>query len=246
MEREERLGFSDIHIHALYGVDDGAKDAQEMYAILDACYADGIRLLCMTPHCHPGYFGENHEKVEAAFAQAQAYAREKYPELELYLGNELRYERGCTAWLAEGRCRTLNGTDYVLVDFSDNAPEDTICQGLDRLLNGGYIPVLAHGERYRKLDGKLRRLREFRDNGVVIQVDVRALLGAFGLRTQIRARGILSRHLADLVCSDAHDLTQRRPGLSQGYDWIARKCGVDYANAVCRDNARKLILGQRG
>lgn len=46
--------FTDIHIHALYGVDDGAKTEAEMQAIVDASYADGIRTLCVTPHFHPG------------------------------------------------------------------------------------------------------------------------------------------------------------------------------------------------
>lgn len=32
------MGLADIHIHLLFGVDDGAKDEDEMYAILDAAY----------------------------------------------------------------------------------------------------------------------------------------------------------------------------------------------------------------
>ena len=29
------MAFADIHIHLLFGVDDGAKDEEEMHAILD-------------------------------------------------------------------------------------------------------------------------------------------------------------------------------------------------------------------
>ena len=59
--------FTDIHIHALYGVDDGAKTEAEMQAIVDASYADGIRTLCVTPHFHPGYFGDNENHAETAY-----------------------------------------------------------------------------------------------------------------------------------------------------------------------------------
>jgi len=47
--------FSDLHMHALFGVDDGPKTEDDMYAVLDAAYADGTRYMCLTPHFHPGY-----------------------------------------------------------------------------------------------------------------------------------------------------------------------------------------------
>lgn len=50
------MALADIHIHLLFGVDDGAKDEDEMHAILDAAYQAGTRVLCCTPHFHPGYF----------------------------------------------------------------------------------------------------------------------------------------------------------------------------------------------
>ena len=52
------MALADIHIHLLFGVDDGAKDEDEMHAILDAAYQAGTRVLCCTPHFHPGYFGD--------------------------------------------------------------------------------------------------------------------------------------------------------------------------------------------
>ena len=83
--------FTDIHIHALYGVDDGAKTEAEMQAIVDASYADGIRTLCVTPHFHPGYFGDNENHAETAYQRLEAYIQQKYPDMELYRGNELRF-----------------------------------------------------------------------------------------------------------------------------------------------------------
>lgn len=51
----------------MFGVDDGAKDEDEMLAILDAAYQSGTRLLCCTPHFHPGYWGHNRERSAAAY-----------------------------------------------------------------------------------------------------------------------------------------------------------------------------------
>ena len=41
-------GFTDYHAHFIYGVDDGAQTREEMYAMLDAAAADGVRhLFCL-------------------------------------------------------------------------------------------------------------------------------------------------------------------------------------------------------
>lgn len=239
------MEFTDIHIHALFGVDDGAKNENEMNAIVEAAYADGVRTLCLTPHFHPGYFGENTDRSSAAFALLLQYAEQHCPQLNLFLGNELRYSQDCISWLKEGQCRTLNQTRYVLVDFSETEAEKGIVTGLEKLLNAGYIPILAHAERYRGLSAEIKKLEGLRENGVLIQVDVQALFGRFGLRIQRRAKSILANGLATFVASDAHDLIGRPPGISAGYNFIAKKYGTDYANAVCNENALHLLQGSQ-
>ena len=64
------MNFSDLHIHILSGVDDGT-----------------------------GYFGDNIKGSEEAFTRLSAYVSEKYPQMKLYLGNELRYSKDCVSWL---------------------------------------------------------------------------------------------------------------------------------------------------
>ena len=69
-----RMKFADIHNHTLAAVDDGAKSEQMMYRMLDAAYADGTRILCLTPHFHPGFFGDNRNASEDSFQKLQSYA----------------------------------------------------------------------------------------------------------------------------------------------------------------------------
>lgn len=240
------MELADLHIHALYGVDDGAKTEAEMQQMIGASYADGVRTICLTPHFHPGYFGDNYEKIDLAYSRLQVYTEQRYPELRLFLGNELRYSRGCVSWLEEGRCRTLNHTRYVLVDFSEREEGRAIVAGLEHLLNAGYIPVLAHVERYDRLDTGSRGIRELQENGVLIQIDIQSLFGGFGWTIKRRARSILSRRQADLVATDAHDLTGRPPGLANGYRFLAEKYGQHYADAVCWGNAQKILYSNAG
>ena len=79
------MPFTDIHIHALFDVDDGAKTESEMLAMVDASYADGVRILCVTPHYHPGYFRNSNANIDTAYSVLTEYVHKKYPDLELYL-----------------------------------------------------------------------------------------------------------------------------------------------------------------
>lgn len=231
--------YADIHIHILSGVDDGAETKEEMYRMLDMAYADGTRYMCLTPHFHPGYFGENSEKVLEVFKAFCEEAKQKYPDLQLCLGNELQYQKGCIAWLEAGRCRTMNGSQLVLVDFGAKVKEKEIVRGMESLLNAGYVPILAHAERYSEL--RLSSVKALKQKGVLIQMDAQAPWGAFGFGTQQRSRAILAERLVDIVSSDAHDCKGRPPVLSKCYRWIEKKLGAAYAEQVCYKNAVNLL-----
>ena len=118
--------FFDLHSHMLCRVDDGTRSEEEMYSMLDRSYADGVRGLFLTPHFSPGMFGDTRETAKESFALLTAYAKEKYPDMELFLGNELGYYDGCQRALEAGDCNTLAGSRYVLVDFSEYEEFNTI------------------------------------------------------------------------------------------------------------------------
>lgn len=238
------MKFADIHIHLLFGVDDGAKDEDEMRAIVNAAYSSGTRLLCCTPHFHPGYFGENNEKISVAFSNLSSYINEKYSDMLVFLGNEIRYGPECVTWLKHGFCRTLNKTRYVLVDFSETAPEKIIRNGLNVLLNAGYIPILAHTERYRSLHGEIRTINEFWHNGVIIQADTQSLFCEFGLPVQRQCRKLLSHGLVDIFSSDAHNCLSRPPDMIGCYNYVKKKHGANYAIALCYNNASCILHGE--
>lgn len=238
------MQFSDIHIHALHNCDDGAKSLEYMYKMIDVAYVDGARFICLTPHYNPGEFGENSKQAQSSYNTLLEYSKERYPDLCLGLGNELRYNSGCEDWLSDKRCRSMNDSRYVLVDFFSGESKQTISNGLSRILNKGYIPILAHPERNAEIKGDLAFLKKQRDNGALIQIDARSIFGDFGFCTRLFARKILKHHLADFVSSDAHNLKTRPPGIKEAYEYIRKKHGISYAEDVCCKNALHMIFGR--
>lgn len=232
-------GFVDLHAHILFGADDGAKTPGMMQAMLDTAYETGTRVICATPHYHPGFFGETGAPSKAAFSLLCQYA-EACPGMQVYLGNELRYAPGCVAWLDSGACRTMNGSSYVLVDFSAGAEERVILRGLKELLSAGYRPILAHAERYRRL-GR-RAVWDLVADGILLSVDADSLFGAAGLRAKLCAYAMLKRRQVALVASDMHNVKTRPPSLAQAYQIVRKKFGTHYANAIFRETPLHIIL----
>ena len=208
--------------------------------MVDASYADGVRVLFLTPHFRPDMFGDNRESSLLAFRKLQAYAKQQYPNMVLRLANELHFNRDSISWLDQGMCRPIGGR-YVLVDFSGRTEKQVIMGGLSRMLANGYVPILAHPERYEKLSRSLEELQELRDNGVLLQMDAQSPLGGFGLGVRMRASTMLRKGLVDFVGSDAHGLISRPPQLSQAYQHVEKKYGRAYARAIFHDNAVELL-----
>ena len=225
-----------MHCHMLFGVDDGARDEGMMRAMLDMAYADGTRAICLTPHYHPGYYGDNGAQTDAAFRAASEYAAARYPDLRLALGNELHYDGGAPEWLRSGDARTLNGSRYVLADFHDGETAFTIERAMTQLLSLGCTPVLAHVERYRALHGKLRLVEQMMSRGVLMQLDAQSILGDDGAGMRRMAHALLRRGMADLVASDGHDPVRRPPLLGACESLIAHKYGEENADLLFRRN----------
>ncbi len=230
--------FSDIHTHLLYGVDDGASDVNEMYAMVDAAYKDGIRLICATPHCCPNLFGNNREGIDIAYKELTDYCADRYPDLKLFLGSELFYGGDGVMWLKNGLCRPLGGTKYVLVEFGVSEPEASILKSVHELFNKGYIPIIAHAERYTNLSFK--QVAEFRKNGVLIQVNATDM-HSIAFCEKLRLKKLLSKKLVDFVSTDAHDLYNRPPCMSVFYKYVSAKYCEDYANEIFCLNAKELF-----
>lgn len=236
--------FVDIHCHALFGVDDGASDEATMYEMLQMAYRDGTRTLCLTPHCSFEHT-PSQELVALAFAKAEAYCKENFPDMHLYLGNELTYRFGSVELLTSKECRTMADSRYVLVDFFMVPDVASVLRGVDNLLNAGYLPIVAHAERYDCFGGKIKEYAKLVETGVLIQVNAASLLGSRFSSDGCAARRLLAEGWIDVVASDGHDVSVRVPELSRAYEMVHKKCGQEYATLLFSENPERILRGER-
>lgn len=229
--------FFDLHSHMLCRVDDGASNEEEMYEMLDRAYADGVRGLCLTPHFSPAMFGDTRESSETAYALLSAYAKEKYPDLELFIGNELGYYDGCLRALEAGLCRTMAGSRYVLVDFPELIEFITLRSGVGILQRAGYKVILAHAERYRCLFHQMEWIRSFVSGGGVVQLNASSVNGAWGIGAKRQWKKLMREGLAHILSTDGHNLTTRPPELSVCMNYLRLHCTEEEITLLTWENA---------
>ena len=235
--------FFDLHNHMLCRVDDGASTEEEMYQMLDRSYADGVRGLCLTPHFSPSMFGDTRESSEKSFALLSAYAKEKYPDLELFLGNELGYYDGCQRALETGLCRTIAGSRYVLVGFSEYVGFFNLRSGVGLLQRSGYKVILAHAERYRCLFHKIDWIESFVAAGGVVQLNASSAEGAWGIGAKRQWKRLMRQGLAHLISTDAHNLKSRPPELSVCMSYLKLHCTEEEISLLTWENAWRITRG---
>ena len=104
---------------------------------------------------------------------------------------------------------------------------------LDAMLRKGYHLILAHPERYDFVKKDPGCVREIAGDRVLLQINKGSLLRELGERSFQTADWLVSRGLADLIASDAHDPVLRTPDLGGIRDAVELRYG--------RQTAAKLL-----
>lgn len=234
----------DMHCHILPGIDDGARDEGSMERMLRIANTEGIDAIVATPHFT---LGEDEKKVEAIktkYALARKAWKKRGSQKELYLGNELLWEDGVVEALDSGKALTMNGTSYVLVEFLPDVGYAYVENAMRKMQYAGYIPIIAHVERYEQLQSR-KAMRRLVDMGVYLQVNVSTILGRHGFLLKHRVLGRMREGLIHFVGSDAHNSKTRRPEMKECTQYLNKKLGVTKTRQILEKNPMRMLEGEK-
>ena len=226
----------DIHCHLLPGIDDGSSSMEETKALLSIAYKEGVRTICATPHYRPERWHTDPQQVKRLYEQVQSMARQMDPDFHIYLGNELYYRSSSTEALSEGSCRTMGAGRYVLVEFNPSKEFREMDSALYSLLAEGYLPLLAHVERYACLKKDISRIEGLIEKGVLIQMNAGSLSGDFGFMETRYAKKLVEREFVHVIASDSHDQNRRAPRFQKCRHYLNKTFGEDYGDLLLHDN----------
>ena len=223
----------DLHCHILPGVDDGALDMSDSVGMAMQAQADGVELVCATPHVRHDHDVVVHE-LPARTAELNAHLRERGLGVRVEQGAEVAETALDGLDDEELRLASLCGTGrWVLLEPAPGPLSDSLTHAVDRLLERGARSVIAHPERHAEEDLEVR-LRALVERGALVQVTA-ALLedrGAGPVLLELCDQG-----LVHLLGSDAHSSHGGRPvalsgalaklrespRMSPHLDWVAHQ-----------------------
>lgn len=231
----------DIHMHLLPGLDDGAATPEMSLDMIRRAKTEGIRAIVATPHSGCA----TPEETAQAFTLLTDAMKKAGMEMPIYLGCEVhcspRYMDPVLHQLRTGGYATLNGTKFVLTEFSPHIlPEDAaLC--LDRLLSEGWRPVIAHAERYRYLTANEDFYPRWHDRGCLIQCNAYSFAQESNPLILAAARSLLRQGLVDFLGTDAHRSGHRPPQAATGLAWIREHTTGDYFLRITEENPRTIL-----
>lgn len=234
-------GFIDIHTHILPGVDDGAPNMEAALALIDAAWQNGTRSLILTPHYRGKFKKNTPDTLRQLFRQLEAQTQARWPDMQLYLGQEIYYEVDAPEQLAAGKILSLHGSHYALLEFRPAVLRSDMIRGVSETIFSGYTPIIAHGERCEILRKDPALLEEVLNMGSLIQLNADSVMGAQGFGIKRFCHRLLAGQLAHFIASDAHDLEHRPPLLRECFLRICKKYGNEYARTLFFENPVAVI-----
>ena len=228
--------MTDIHCHVLPFVDDGSDSLETSVSMLVEQVRQGVKNVILTPHYRKGFYFANNKEIIEAFEELKALAKEKCLEINLYLGRETTVYTGFENDLKEGKILSLANSKFLLLEFPYDTDTDIeeVCY---KVRLQGYVPVVAHIERY-SYYRSIEKIARLKLSGVVIQVNASPIVKKSIASENKFVKKLLKNRLVDIVASDWH--STRSNCFKEAYDKVSSKYG-DYADLIFNVNPTHII-----
>lgn len=234
----------DIHCHILPYVDDGSDSMEDSLEMARMAAASGITSIIATPHCNLPYAEEkNYRSQELArrFLDLQHAIQDANIPLRIYPGAEILCTPEVPELLQRRQLLTLAGSNYLLTEFFFDESLDYMDQMLSGIESAGYIPVIAHPERYETIQRTPHIVERWFRNGWVIQLNKGSILGRLGHRAELTADWILAHGLAHIVASDAHSPRFRTTDMTELTEYLQQICQPEYVDILLDINPERIL-----
>ena len=239
-----RKNMTDLHCHILPGVDDGAPDLAQALEMARMAAMSGVRAIVATPHCNlPHTEPQNYLDpflLKRIVDLRGAIEAAQIP-LRLYAGAEIFCTPELESLLQSNQLLPLAGSKYLLMEFFFDESPDFMNACFQTAARQGFIPVIAHPERYESVQRAPMLVQDWFAQGYIIQLNKGSVLGSLGGRAKTASQWILQRGLAHAVASDAHGTRMRTPHMGEIRQHLETFYAPEYARILLSTNPGRIV-----
>ena len=227
-------------------VDDGAADIEESRSGLAMLSSHGVSSVITTPHLRaslidrPREFDAYLDVLDNAWVALKELASAEFPQMRVERGAEIMLDIP-TPDFSDVRLR-LAGTSFVLVEFPFMTIPPHSSLAIREVARKGWIPIIAHPERYRNIPTNYDLVEDWRDSGARIQVNEGSFIGYYGAAAKSIAWRLIQRGSVDYLSSDYH--SRGKCAVRDCADAFARRRAETQLRALTSTNPERLLCDE--
>lgn len=216
-----------MHSHILPGIDDGSDSIETSIELIKGLKELGYSKLIATPHIMWDMYRNTPDMIKRKLDEVRAAVQKEGIAIEIEAAAEYFLDEHVEDLLKAKEPLLTVSENKILVEFSMAFPAMNIKDVLFEMQMQGYIPIIAHPERYSYLIRNKEFYEELRDIGCLFQLNLLSLGGGYGKTVVELSQHLLKNNFYSLAGTDLHhgghlnDLGNPRTAaaFAKGVDW---------------------------
>jgi tyrosine-protein phosphatase YwqE len=195
----------DFHNHVLPGIDDGSPDLETTLLLVNGLNTLGFDSIKGSPHIIADTHPNNLESISSAFDSAKHFLNENNQNSLIGFSAEHMIDDVFMSKIKNKEPLLCVKDKNILVELSYAQKPDHLESVSFQLQIDGYIPILAHPERYPYYHKDYKNTYTYlKDLGFDFQLNLLSLTPYYGKDVQQIAEKLLDEGFYDYACTDLH------------------------------------------
>lgn len=196
---------TDLHSHLIPGIDDGSKSIDDTLTMLNKFVELGYKKVITTPHVMSDFYKNTPEIINAGLEEVRKAIKTHHIPIKIEAAAEYYLDDHLSELIATNKVLTF-GNNHLLFELSFSAEQPNIKHVVFEMATGGYQPILAHVERYPFYFNEWKKIEDYVNRGVLLQLNINSLSGHYGPQVKRMAEQLIDRDLIRVIGSDCHHL----------------------------------------
>ena len=199
-------GLVDFHNHLLPGIDDGSKSIEQSLEMLRIYNELEMEKVIASPHVFKDLYPNTLKTIKKSYDSLTPSLTDKGATVLGY-GAEYMVDEFFLKELDKKNELLTCFKNHVLIEIPFFGQLNLLEEALFKLQNMGYVPILAHPERYAAIESS-KKIKELKSRGAKMQLNALSLIGFYGKEVKEKSNNFFRSQLYDFICTDAHNSYQ--------------------------------------
>lgn len=226
----------DIHNHIVYGVDDGSRNLDESIKMVELYKKAGFDQIIATSHYDKSRYMVDANEIKEKVSIINDEIEKRTLDFKVYPGHEIQVELDMIKKIKSGDLLTLNNSRYVLCELSFVNKPTFLKDLFYNLELEGYVPIIAHVERYPYVENNIEWLEDFIKMGALIQINYSSIKSNYEI-----TRELLERNMVHIIGTDSHQSEWRNPDIRAYKDEMLKIVSEERFEILSTINPAKVI-----